>query len=99
MIKLFALLTFVLFLFLPNSVYARRIDTSGITLPKGYQIEAAVTNLSVPTTAIFNGDNLIVAESGEANTAKPRILEINPDGKKKVLVQDGLQAPVTGLLV
>src|SRR5205823_3403025 len=62
-------------------------------------IEVVVANLSVPTTAIFDGNDLLVAESGWVNTALPRILRIKPDWTTSVVASDGLRDPVTGLLV
>jgi glucose/arabinose dehydrogenase len=68
-------------------------------VPDGYRIEPVVTNLSVPTTGIFDGNDLLVAESGWANTAPPRVLRIKPDWTAEVIASDGLEGPVTGLLV
>jgi glucose/arabinose dehydrogenase len=58
-----------------------------------------VTNLSVPTTAIFDGNDLLVAESGWANTAPARVLRIAPNGTVSELAKVGLEGPVTGLLM
>jgi glucose/arabinose dehydrogenase len=77
----------------------RLFDASHIKLPDGYAIEVVVSNLSVPTTAIFDGNDLLVAESGWVNTALPRILRIKPDWSVSVIASAGLQDPVTGLLV
>jgi hypothetical protein len=49
------------------------------------------------TTAIVDGADLILAESGWQNTAPPRILRITPDFQVNELASEGLQAPVTGL--
>lgn len=78
---------------------ARDIDIEDFSLPDGYAIEAVVANLSVPTTAIFDGDDLLIAESGSKNTAKPRVLRIKPSGAVEVVASSGLMEPVTGLLV
>lgn len=78
---------------------ARKLDPDAISLPANYRIEALVSNLSIPTTAIFDGEDLLVAESGYKNTARPRVLRIKPDGSTEVLASDGLVPPVTGLLV
>ena len=75
----------------------RDIDPGHITVPDGYRIEAIVANLSVPTTAIFDGDDLLIAESGFKNTAKARVLRVKPDGSVQVVASDGLEGPVTGL--
>jgi glucose/arabinose dehydrogenase len=78
-------------------VLAVEIDPSAIKVPDGYRVEAFVTGLSVPTTAIFDGNDLIVAESGYAKTALPRILRIKPDGSVEQIASAGLEPPVTGL--
>ncbi|MBX4205854.1 PQQ-dependent sugar dehydrogenase [Candidatus Microgenomates bacterium] len=77
----------------------RKISPGSIKLENGYTIEAAVSNLSVPTTAIFDGEDLIIAESGFANTAKPRILRIKKNGEVTSIAEEGLNPPVTGLLM
>ena len=77
----------------------RLFDASHIKLPDGYAIEVVVSNLSVPTTAMFDGNDLLVAESGWVNTALPRILRIKPDWSVSVLASEGLKDPVTGLAV
>jgi glucose/arabinose dehydrogenase len=81
------------------SAIGQNIEPEAIKLEEGFSIEPAVTNLSVPTTAIFDGQDLIVAESGFKNTAFPRVLRINPKGQIKVLAEAGLEPPVTGLLL
>src|SRR5688572_26819348 len=77
----------------------REIDPGHVNVPDGYRIEAVVTNLSVPTTAIFDGADLLIAESGFKNAAPPRVLRVRPDGSFEVLAERGLEPPVTGLLV
>jgi glucose/arabinose dehydrogenase len=85
------------------AVYAqkapREIDANDINVPDGYKIEPVVANLSVPTTAIFDGDDLLIAESGYKDTAKPRVLLVSKNGDVEILAGEGLQEPVTGLLV
>ncbi|MEX2273844.1 MAG: PQQ-dependent sugar dehydrogenase [Vicinamibacterales bacterium] len=78
---------------------ARDIDVDDVRVPDGYRIEAVVANLSVPTTAIFDGADLLIAESGHKNTAKPRVLRVRPDGTVHVIASEGLLGPVTGLAV
>ncbi len=101
----FLAITFVMIILLvfspKNTIFAinQNIEPDDIKLEEGYNIEPAVTNLSVPTTAIFDGEDLIVAESGYKNTAFPRILRINKLGQIKVLAEQGLESPVTGLLL
>jgi glucose/arabinose dehydrogenase len=80
------------------SAIGQNIEPEAIKLEEGYEIEPAISNLSVPTTAIFEGEDLLVAESGFKNTASPRVLRINPRGQIKVLAEQGLEPPVTGLL-
>lgn len=79
--------------------HARPLNADAIKLEEGYKIEPLIANLSVPTTAIFDGADLLIAESGWANTAPARVVRIKPDWTMQVLAQDGLQAPVTGLLM
>jgi glucose/arabinose dehydrogenase len=76
----------------------RRPDPKAIRLAPGFRIEAVAINLSVPTTIVFEGGDLIVTESGWANTAKPRVLRIGLDGTVNVLAAEGLEGPVTGVL-
>jgi len=76
----------------------RKPDVGAIRLPQGYRIEPVAINLSVPTTIVFDGNDVVVTESGWANTAKPRVLRISPDGGTKVLASEGLEGPVTGVL-
>lgn len=76
---------------------ARTFDADAIDLPDGYEAEVVVANLSVPTTLLFDGDDLLVAESGWVNTALPRVLRITPDGMATELAGAGLESPVTGL--
>ncbi len=82
-------------------VYAQEIkfDPGHIKLAKGYKIEPLISGLSVPTTFIFDGEDMLIAESGFANTGKPRVLRIKPDGQTILLASEGLLPPVTGLLV
>jgi hypothetical protein len=80
-----------------NSV-KREIDTSDISVPEGYAVEAYLANLSLPTSAIFAGDDMIVAESGYNNASSPRVLKISPDGTVEIIAEEGLEPPVTGLL-
>lgn len=75
----------------------RQPDASHIKLASGYRIEAVITNLSVPTTAIFDGSDLLIAESGWQNTARPRILRVGPDGQVRTVAEEGLEGPLTGL--
>lgn len=95
LIGLFALALSPLFIF---AAQQNEVSPGAIRLPEGYAAEAVVTGLSVPTTAIFEGEDLIIAESGFLNTAKPRILRIKPSGDVATIVQEGLESPVTGLL-
>jgi glucose/arabinose dehydrogenase len=78
---------------------AQKLNADAINLSSGYRIEPLVSNLSVPTTLIFDGQDMLIAESGFLNTAKPRVLRIKPDGSITVIASEGLESPVTGLLV
>jgi glucose/arabinose dehydrogenase len=80
-------------------VPGRKIDIDDFDLPAGYRIEAVVANLSIPTTAVFDGADLLIAESGFKNTAAARVLRVRPDGTTEIIAQRGLEPPVTGLLV
>jgi glucose/arabinose dehydrogenase len=77
----------------------RGFDITHVKLNEGYRIEPLISNLSVPTTAAFDGNDLIVVESGWANTAPPRILRITPDWNVTEVASAGLVGPVTGVLV
>ncbi len=68
-------------------------------VPSGYRVEPFLTNLDMPTTAIFDGEDMLVAEAGSPDGASPRILRIKPDGSVVVVASRGLWAPVTGLLL
>jgi glucose/arabinose dehydrogenase len=76
----------------------RAFDITHVKLNEGYRIEALISNLSVPTTAAFDGNNLLLVESGWANTAPPRVLRITPDWTVTEIASAGLEGPVTGVL-
>lgn len=76
---------------------ARDIDVDDVNVPDGYRIEAVAANLTVPTTAIFDGTDLLVAESGYSNAGQPRVVRIRRDGTSEIVVSGGLNPPVTGL--
>jgi glucose/arabinose dehydrogenase len=77
----------------------RGFDITHVKLNEGYRIEPLISNLSVPTTAAFDGNDLLLVESGWANTAPPRILRIKPDWSVSEVAGAGLEGPVTGVLV
>lgn len=81
------------------AVPGRRPDPGAIRLVPGYRIEAIAVNLSLPTTATFDREDLLVAESGFLETAAPRVLRFGTDGGVRVVAGPGLRGPVTGLLV
>ncbi|HET7771515.1 MAG TPA: PQQ-dependent sugar dehydrogenase, partial [Chloroflexota bacterium] len=86
----------------PPAEAPRKLSAADIRLPAGYKIEPVVTNLSVLTTLAFDGRDLLVAESGWQDTAKPRVLRLSldrPDGNARTLAAEGLEWPVTGLLM
>ncbi len=71
----------------------RKFNPAAVHLPQGYTIQVAITHLSTPTTAIFDGNDLLVAESD----FPARILRIKEDGTVETVVSRGLQGPVAGL--
>ena len=75
----------------------REINPEHVDVPDGYRIEAVVANLTVPNTAIFDGEDLLIAESGFNNAGQPRVLRVRPDGSSQVMVSQGLNPPVNGL--
>lgn len=79
--------------------HTRPLNPDAIQPADGYKIEPLIANLSVPTTAIFDGNDLLVAESGWVNTAPARVLRIKPDWTVEVVAQVGLESPVTGLMM
>jgi glucose/arabinose dehydrogenase len=101
--KITLLIFLLIFVFVLNvfPVFAKgkNPDPKDIKLQDGYKIEAYISGLSVPTTAIFDGQDMLVAESGFVETSVPRVLRITPQGKVTVEAQKGLIGPVTGLLM
>ena len=88
------------FLLIPSiTLAASSPSADNIEVRDGYIIEPIVSNLSVPTTIIFDNEDMLIAESGFVDTAKPRVLRIKPDGTVTVVASQGLEGPVTGLLV
>src|SRR5687768_12834738 len=77
-----------------GSEVGREIDPEHVRVPDGYRIEAVVANLTVPTTAVFDGDDLLIAESGFNRAGVPRIVRVAKDGTSSVVVDKGLEAPV-----
>jgi glucose/arabinose dehydrogenase len=71
----------------------RKFNSAAIRLPEGYTIQAVVTHLNAPTTAIFDGNDLLIAESD----FPARILRIKEDGTVETLVSRGLRGQVAGL--
>jgi hypothetical protein len=71
----------------------RKFNSAAIRVPEGYTVQVAITNLTAPTTAIFDGNDLLIAESD----FPPRILRIKEDGAFETLVCRGLQGLVAGL--
>ena len=80
----------------------RKLSAADIRVQAGYKIEPVVVNLSVATTLAFDGADLLIGESGWQQTAEPRVLRLSlerRDGSPAVVAADGLEMPVTGLLV
>jgi hypothetical protein len=66
------LLVAIVWLASPSSAQdPRQPKPSAVKVPTGYRIEAIAINLSVPTTAIFDGNDLLIAESGWAAQRSP----------------------------
>jgi hypothetical protein len=61
----------------------RRLSAGGIRLPPGHLLEPVVVKLSVPTTLVFDGAELVLAESGWAQTAEPRVLRLRPESPSR----------------
>ena len=80
-----------------NARTEREIDPEHVDVEDGYRIEAVVANLTVPTTAIFDGNDLLIAESGFNKAGRARVLRVRPDGSTQEVVSEGLNPPVTGL--
>lgn len=77
----------------------RKFNPTDIRLADGYQIEPVIENLTAPSAAIFDGNNLIIAESGSTRTASGRILRIKPEGSVDVITASGLHGAITGLAI
>ncbi|MBI4788473.1 MAG: PQQ-dependent sugar dehydrogenase [Chloroflexi bacterium] len=71
----------------------RKFNPADVRLADGYRLQAAFANLNAPTTALFDGDDFIVAES----SSPARIIRIKPDGTVTPIVNRGLRGPVAGL--
>jgi glucose/arabinose dehydrogenase len=76
----------------------REVNPSAINLPPGYRIEAVATGLNFPTDITFgrNGE-MYVSEAGghfygtdPAAAPPPRILQIMPDGSKRVVYDNAV---------
>lgn len=77
--------------------HARTFNPAAVTLEAGYKIEPVLANLSVPVTLIFDGNDLLITETGFIETAVPRILRFKPDRTVSEVAQAGLQPPVNGI--
>lgn len=77
----------------------RKFAAADIRLVQGYRIEAFAANLTDPTAALFDGQDLLIAESGRQITAPPRVIRVRLDGSSTVVASRGLRPPVTGLLI
>jgi hypothetical protein len=71
----------------------RDIDPRHIGVPDGYRIEAIVANLSVPTTAIFHGDDLLIAESASRIRQRHACSASNPTGLSRWSPAKGSKVP------
>ncbi len=80
--------------------HARTFDPDAVTLEPGYQIEPVLANLSVPVTVIFDGNDILIAETGYIMTAPARIIRYRPfDGSIEEMASVGLEPPVNGIAV
>lgn len=70
---------------------------TGIAIASGYQLEQYANHLHTPSAAVFDGQDLLVAEAGVDSI--PRVLRLKPNGIVSVVVGSGLRAPITGLLL
>jgi glucose/arabinose dehydrogenase len=77
----------------------RKFNSTDIKLADGYKIEPVIENLTAPSAAIFDGNNLIIAESGSTRAAAGRILKIKSDGTVDVIIATGLHGAITGLAI
>ncbi len=95
LIVLAAILVSLLFARTTNALdLPRKFNAGDIhVVGDSYNIQVAVANLTAPTAAVFDGNDLLVAESGSL----PRILRIKENGTISVVVSRGLRGPVTGL--
>lgn len=76
---------------------SERAPAGGVTIARGYALEPVLAGLDAPTVAIFDGNDLLVAESGRRGTAGPRILRVRGREDVETVAATGLRAPVTGL--
>lgn len=104
--RLLLLLSGALFAFLQPSHAAllaqddaRTFNPAAVTLEGGYKIEAVLANLSVPATAIFDGNDLLVTETGFIQTAPPRVIRYKPDRTVTEVASAGLAGPVNGVAI
>ena len=70
-------------------------------LPPGYKIEPVLWNLTIPSTVTFDDNGtMYVAESGYSYgefKPDPRILKLDGQGRLSVLVDRGLNGPITDI--
>lgn len=77
---------------------ARTFNPNAVSLEPGYKIEPVLANLSVPVTVIFDGSDILIAETGYIMTAPARILRFKPaDGTVEEVASAGLEPPVNGI--
>jgi glucose/arabinose dehydrogenase len=79
----------------------RSASAADVAVPDGYRVEVVATGLTFPTGVTFDGNGRIyVVESGysygEVFTT-PRLLRIEPDGRKTVIASGGNNGPWTGV--
>ncbi|MEZ4599633.1 MAG: hypothetical protein R2940_07575 [Syntrophotaleaceae bacterium] len=79
----------------------RKVDTSDVLLPEGYEIEVVARGLTFPAGIAFDGEGVpYVIEAGYSygEVFRPaRLLRLKPDGSFDVIAQDEGNVPWTGL--
>ncbi len=84
-----------------EEIPARRPNPSDIALPAGYKIEVVASNLTFPSAIAFDDSGTpYVVESGYSygeEWTEPRLLRIEPDGRKVTVATGGKNGPWNGV--
>jgi glucose/arabinose dehydrogenase len=70
-----------------------------VTIAEGYVLEPVLAGLDAPTAAVFDGEDLLVAESGRTGASGPRVLRRRGREDTETIAEGGLRPPVAGLAV